>query len=460
MSELPLFLYDAVALRQTEPRTPETMEKLTYLLADEKNVRRHLLPLTFTRPVALLRVGIVTLQEKWNRLLGEDAGFWVEDYLQGKFAAQPAQAANAEKAAEKDGKCLMINASVIPDATLAEAIAKLRPDEILVPAGAGNGDGNGDGNGGPATEKSNLPWIAFYQNTSRLTTYESGLCQDGRKPMPYDGKILQIGHLWDIFTHNGKQIEEDLSAIAACRPGEPLQGEGVTRMGDYPVYAEVGARADHCLIDTTEGPVYLGRNSRVMPGTYIKGPLALCENSLIKVGAKIYGGCTFGPHCKVAGEVESSVMTGYSNKAHDGFLGDAVLGEWCNLGAGTNCSNLKNDYSPVRVWSYAEERFVKTGLQFCGLFMGDHAKSAIGTQFNTGTVVGVAANVFAAGFPKNFIPSFTWGKETYRVERAIDTAKAVWARRNKEFNEREADILRHIYQQTVENRARSQSEDA
>lgn len=419
------------------------MEKLTYLLADEKNVRRHLLPLTFTRPVALLRVGIVTLQEKWNRLLGEDAGFWVEDYLQGKFAAQPAK---ADKPAGKEGKCLMINASVIPDAALVQALATLRPDEILVPANPADGN--------------ILPWIAFYQDTSRLTTYESGLCQDGRISKPYDGKILQIGHLWDIFTLNGKQIEEDLSAIAACRLGADLQGEGITRMGNHPVYAEEGARADHCIIDTTEGPVYLGRNSRVLPGAYLKGPLALCECSLIKVGAKIYGGCTFGPHCKVAGEVESSVMIGYSNKAHDGFLGDAVLGEWCNLGAGTNCSNLKNDYSPVRVWSYAEEKFVKTGLQFCGLFMGDHAKSAIGTQFNTGTVVGVAANVFAAGFPKNFIPSFTWGKETYRVERAIDTARAVWARRNKDFTEREADILRNIYQQTVENRTRSQSEDA
>lgn len=415
------------------------MERLTYLLVDEKNVRRHLLPLTFTRPVALLRVGIVTLQEKWNRFLGEDAGFWVEDYLQGKFPALPAG---------REGKCLMINASVIPDAALVESLEKLRPDEILVPEGASSENTGG------------LPWIAFYQDCSRLTSYESGLCQDGRTFRPYTGKILQIGHLWDIFTHNGKQIEEDLSDIAARRPSAQLQGEGITRMGDYPLYAGEGARADHCLIDTTEGPVYLGRNSRVMPGAYLKGPLALCDNSLIKVGAKIYGGCTFGPHCKVAGEVESSVMIGYSNKAHDGFLGDAVLGEWCNLGAGTNCSNLKNDYSPVRVWSYAEEKFVKTGLQFCGLFMGDHAKSAIGTQFNTGTVVGVAANVFAAGFPKNFIPSFTWGKETYRVERAIDTAKAVWARRGKEFTEREADILRCVYQQTVENRTRSQSEDA
>lgn len=420
------------------------MERLTYLLADEQNVRRHLLPLTFTRPVALLRVGIVTLQEKWNRFLGEDAGFWVEDYLQGKFAACPAG---------KDGSCLMINASVIPDADLAKALLRLKPDEILVPADEGSANDT-------ATAPKNLPWIAFHQDTSRLTAYENGLCQDGRKPVPYGGKILQIGHLWDIFTLNGKQIEEDLQAIAARKPSMALQGEGITRMGGYPVYAEQDARADHCLIDTTEGPVYLGRNSRVMPGSYIQGPLALCENSLIKVGAKIYGGCTFGPHCKVAGEVESSVMTGYSNKAHDGFLGDAVLGEWCNLGAGTNCSNLKNDYSPVRVWSYAEERFEKTGLQFCGLFMGDHAKSAIGTQFNTGTVVGVAANVFAAGFPKNFIPSFTWGKETYRVERAIDTARAVWARRGREFTEREADILRHIYRQTVENRSRSQSEDA
>lgn len=398
---------------------------MNYLLCDEPAVRRQLLPFTFTRPVALLRVGITTLQEKWRLFLGADGGFVTEGYLQQRFGHRV------------EAQNLLVNASFIADKALADAVKALPQNGVLVKDGQ---------------------WIAFFATAAQLADLKLQDCLSDREQVEYRGECLQIRHPWDIFTLNGKQIGEDLAQLDPNCSDASWKGEGVVQYGGYPVYAEEGARVLHALIDTTQGPVYLGRNARIMPGSLVQGPLALCEGSLIKMGSKIYGGNTFGPYCKVAGEVESTVMLGYSNKAHDGFLGDAVLGEWCNLGAGTNCSNLKNDYSQVRVWSYAEERFVKTGLQFCGLLMGDHSKSAIGTQFNTGTVVGVGCNVFGAGFPKNFIPSFTWGRETYRVERAIETARIVYARRNRTFTEADAEVLREVYAQTIGNRERDQQE--
>ncbi|MDE6493326.1 MAG: glucose-1-phosphate thymidylyltransferase [Bacteroidales bacterium] len=398
---------------------------ISYLLCDDPDIRQQLLPFTFTRPVARLRVGIDTLEEKWRDFLGPSSGFITAGYLQTLFAARYSD------------NNLLINASFIPDEELAQAVSALEPGYVLTCAGG---------------------WIACRCSRTEAEAFEPKVCLSGRKERPYSGNCLQIRHPWDIFMQNGKQIERDLARISKGRKTAALKGNGIRQWGAYPVFAEENARVEQAMIDTTEGPVYLGRDTVIMPGSIVKGPLALCEGSIIKMGARIYGGNTFGPYCKVAGEVECTVMTGYSNKAHDGFLGDAVLGEWCNLGAGTNCSNLKNDYSQVKVWSYAQDRFVPTGLQFCGLLMGDHSKSAIGTQFNTGTVVGVGANVFGAGFPKNFIPSFTWGKETYRVERAIETAKIVYARRNRTFGEEEAEVLRAVYRLSAGNRERSQSE--
>lgn len=398
---------------------------IPYLLCDDPVIRQQLLPLTFTRPVAHLRVGITTIEEKWRDFAGEHAGFITADYLQTAFGASLGK------------ENLLINASFVPDAELVEAVRVLESGTVL------EKDGH---------------WIACRCTEAETAGFRPEICLSDRKRCEYPHDCLQIRHPWDLFIHNGKQIGRDLARIAQKRKSAPLLGEGIRQWGAYPVFAEENAQVMQAMIDTTEGPVYLGRNTKVMPGAIIQGPLALCEGSLIKMGAKIYGGNTFGPYCKVAGEVENTVMIGYSNKAHDGFLGDAVLGEWCNLGAGTNCSNLKNDYSPVKMWSYAEERFIPTGLQFCGLLMGDHSKSAIGTQFNTGTVVGVGANVFGAGFPKNFIPSFTWGKETYRVERALETAAIVYARRNRNFGQTEAEILRAVYRLSAGNREKSQAE--
>ena len=413
---------------------------MQYLLCDDARIRQSLLPLTFTRPVALLRVGIVTIREKWNHFLGPDAGFETTGYLQTKYSSSAA----AEE------PCLRINASFLPDEELAAAVSSLQPDQALF--------NNGD-------------WVAFVSNPFQGCKQDDA-CQSkaeekreirlcGQKFCLFDRDILeytadccQIRHPWDLFLMNEKQIAADMEWLTRGRSSATPLGSGMQLLGTHPLFAEEGSRVDYALIDTTDGPVYLGKGSRIMPGCLVKGPLALCEGSLIKMGSKIYGGNTFGPYCKVAGEVENSIMTGYSNKAHDGFLGDAVIGEWCNLGAGTNCSNLKNDYSEVRVWDYSEERFVKTGLQFCGLVMGDHSKSAIGTQFNTGTVVGIAANVFASGFPKNYIPSFSWGKETYRLERALETARIVYGRRGKVFAEEDARIITAVYKETEANRER------
>lgn len=410
-----------------------TVSDMQYLLCDDASIRKSLLPLTFTRPVALLRTGITTLQEKWNHFLGADAGFATADYLRCKYGSWQ----------DDSRPCLRVNASFIPDRMLAQAIASLQPGQLLMKDGQ---------------------WVAFIfapadpavpeTDGVRIDLCGQEFCLSGSSAIEYAGQCRQIRYPWDIFLENGVQISYDLEWLTEGRVSCAPAGEGMQCYGSHPLFAEEGAVVEHSLIDTSEGPVYLGKGSRIMPGCLIKGPLALCEGGLIKMGAKIYGGNTFGPYSKVAGEVENSVFIGYSNKAHDGFLGDAVLGEWCNLGAGTNCSNLKNDYSEVRVWNYAEERFVKTGLQFCGLIMGDHSKSAIGTQFNTGTVVGVAANVFSAGFPKNYIPSFSWGKETYRVERALETAKIVYGRRGKVFAEEDARILRTIHEDTENNRLR------
>lgn len=399
-----------------------------YVLCDDPVIREQLLPFTFTRPIANLRMGIFTFEEKWSRLLDGISGFYTVDYLSNKYPFHPKD--------PSEGGIWMLNASILPTAQLVEKIKQLSKDEALV---------YGD------------TWVAFFvpetQWNEKGKIYPQAFdCLSGRGNVSYDGELMKICHPWDIFSLNDKQIKADLELLMKEKPSYTIDGEGMSTWGAYPLYAEPGARVDHALIDTSEGPVYLGRNSRIMPGSLVKGPLALCEGSIIKMGAKIYGGNTFGPYCKVAGEVESTVMLGYSNKAHDGFIGDAVIGEWCNLGAGTNCSNLKNDYSQVRVWSYPKESFIKTGLQFCGLFLADHSKSAIGTQFNTGTVVGVAANVFASGFPRNFIPSFTWGKEPYKIDRALETARIVYARRGKTFDAEDEAILRAVYSLTEVNR--------
>ena len=264
----------------------------------------------------------------------------------------------------------------------------------------------------------------------------------------YNHAISVVENIWNIFQDNHTQIENDFKLVTANRKSAALPGSN-TLIGNGDLFIEEGAKVECSIINTGNGPVYIGKDAEVMEGSLIRGPFALCNNSTLKMGAKIYGATTIGPHCKVGGEVNNSVIFAYSNKAHDGFLGNSVIGEWCNLGADSNNSNLKNNYSNVKVWSFTKNNFVDTGLQFCGLFMGDHTKASINTMFNTGTVIGVCSNIFGDSFPPKYVPSFSWGGahgfDTFDLEKAKEMALRVMSRREISFNKEDEAIFDYLF---------------
>lgn len=380
--------------------------------------RTDLLPLTFTRPVCDLRIGILTVREKWEKRLNLTTSTLTEAYLSKKF---PINAADDN---------LLIHGAVCPTDELVAAIHRLSPGQQLA---------QGD--------------LVVAIRADRADDTVTALRPDA---IQFTGDVTVIRHPWDIFSKNGRELVADFELLTAGRESLPLSASN-TVIGSGAVFLEEGAQVEASILNTTGGPIYIGKDAEVMEGSIIRGPFALCEHSQVKMGAKIYGPTTVGPHSKVGGEVNNSVIIGYSNKGHDGFLGNSVLGEWCNLGADTNNSNLKNNYDEVRVWSYRTGRFERTGLQFCGLIMGDHSKSAINTMFNTGTVVGVSANVFGAGFPRTFIPSFTWGGASgfieYRMDKALEAASRMMERRGIALDKVEEDILRTVSDMTKGNRA-------
>ncbi|MCF8276597.1 MAG: GlmU family protein [Flavobacteriales bacterium] len=384
---------------------------MNYILFDDS--REKLLPLTFTRPVCDLRIGILTIREKWERMMNMSTSTITEDYLSVKFPLVSAQ------------ENILVNGSVCPNAELIAAIASLEIGGRLVKAGK---------------------LLAL-----RIEGDVSSADLSDRSGIEFEPAILTVENPWDIFSRNGEAIEADFELISSGRSSQKLS-ESNTVIGNGKVFLEEGAKAEACIFNTSSGSIYLGKNSEVMEGSIIRGSFALCEGSQVKMGSKIYGPTTVGPESRVGGEVNNSVIIGYSNKGHDGFLGNSVLGEWCNLGADTNNSNLKNNYDEVRVWSYETQRFAKTGLQFCGLIMGDHSKSGINTMFNTGTVVGVSSNVFGSGFPRTFIPSFQWGGAAgfteYTMEKAFATAERVMQRRGKQFDEKEKAIFSSVFELT------------
>lgn len=375
-------------------------------LFDDPLIRGQLLPFTFTRPVAAIRIGILTIAEKWEHF-GFEVGYSTQSYLTKKYS---------EKATS-----LRVNGTVIPNTEIKDAVQNLQEGEALY-----------------ANEK----LIAC--NGEEKTSLE------------YSGEVLFIENSWDIFKFNRAQIEADFAVLTKGRESQPLNDSHTIVYGKENLFIEEGVSIRAAIINAENGPVYLAKNSTVYEGTIINGAFALGENSHVNMGAKIKGDTTIGPHCKVGGEVSNSVIFGYSNKGHDGFLGNSVIGEWCNLGADTNTSNLKNNYAPVKLWSYGSGRFANTGLQFCGLMMGDHAKCGINTMFNTGTVVGVGANIFGSGFPRNFIPSFSWGGAngfvTFQPRKFYEVAKAVMGRRSLEFTEIEKEIVDAVYEQTAQYR--------
>lgn len=374
---------------------------------------KNLLPLTFTRPVAHLRVGILTIEEKWNHYLNQSCNIRTKDYLQVKF-----------KSAD-DVQDLGINATVLPTFDLAETIQDLKDNQILMKKGQ---------------------VIAIKPMPKADANLEKEL--KGALVLEYDLEVNFINRPWDIFLQNGLEIEKDFSLLTEGKISAELH-ESNTLIGDEEhIFIEEGAQIYASTLNTLEGPIYIGKDAEIMEGSMIRGSFALCENATVKMGAKIYGPTTIGPHSKVGGEIGNAVIIGYSNKGHDGYLGNSVLGEWCNLGADTNTSNLKNNYSEVKVWSYNENDYIESGQQFCGLIMGDHSKSSINTMFNTGTVVGVCANVFDSGFPPKHIPSFSWGgKESltdFRLDKAFEISEKVMARRKIEFTDADKSIMTFI----------------
>ncbi|HEU4496402.1 MAG TPA: GlmU family protein [Flavobacterium sp.] len=385
---------------------------MNYILFDG-TVRNALLPFTFTRPVADIRVGILTIREKWERYLGYTTTTVTEDYLSEKFPMVEME------------ENIMINASFLPNAVLAEMVRSLEKNQAIF---------KGE------------EVIAFFAEES-----QEEVDFEKYDILEYSDDCLAIAHVWDIFQKNEAAIREDFDLLAEGRVSQPIP-KSVNAISPENIFVEEGARLEFVTLNASTGPIYIGKNSEIMEGSVIRGPFALCEGAQVKLASKVYGATTVGPFSRIGGEVSNSVLFGYSNKGHDGFLGNSVLGEWCNIGADSNNSNLKNNYEEVKLWSYETESFVKTGLQFCGLMMGDHSKCGINTMFNTGTVVGVSANIFGSGFPRNFVPSFSWGGAsgftTYITKKAFETARIVMARRNAEFDEKEEAILAHVFEET------------
>ena len=385
---------------------------MNYILFDG-TVRNALLPFTFTRPVADIRIGILTIREKWEKYLGYTTTTLTEEYLMEKYPMVEME------------ENIMINASFLPNPILIDMVQNLNPKEAIL----------------------------FGEEIIAFHTFDTqeDIDFDEYELVEYEGDVLRVENTWDIFAKNDAAIREDFELLTEDRFSQPIP-KSVNVIAPENIFIEEGAKLEFVTLNASTGPIYIGKNAEIMEGSVIRGPFALCEEAQVKLATKVYGATTVGPHCRIGGEVNNSVLFGYSNKGHDGFLGNSVLGEWCNIGADSNNSNLKNNYEEVRLWSYETEGFARTGLQFCGLMMGDHSKCGINTMFNTGTVVGVSTNIFGSGFPRNFVPSFSWGGAsgftTYITKKAFETAKIVMSRRHVEFTEQDAKILEHVFEET------------
>ncbi|MDG4716620.1 GlmU family protein [Winogradskyella marincola] len=389
---------------------------MNYILFDGP-YRDNLLPFTYTRPVAEIRVGILTIRQKWESFLEYTTTTVTEDYLSDKFPMVEME------------ENIMINASFLPNTEVVELVKNLNHNQALF---------------------KDEDVIAFFAKEGEEVNDFSNF-----EAIEFDGDILKIENTWDIFSKNGGAIEEDFNLITNGRKSEPIPAT-VKTLNPENIFIEKGAKLNFVTLNASSGPIYIGKDAEIMEGTVVRGPLALCNNATLKLATKIYGPTTVGPHSKVGGEVNNSVIFGFSNKGHDGFLGNSVLGEWCNIGADSNNSNLKNNYAEVRLWNYQTGGFAKTGLQFCGLMMGDHSKCGINTMFNTGTVVGVSSNIFGSGFPRNFVPSFSWGGSkgfvTYKTNKAFEVAEVVMGRRNEEFTDLDKAILEYVFEETKQYR--------
>ena len=383
---------------------------MNYILFDS-DVRNSLLPFTYTRPVADIRIGILTIREKWEKHLGLTTTTITEEYLEEKYPMVEME------------QNVLINASYVPTENLVEQVKNLGKNEAIF---------------------INEDVVAFYSEDSQEEIDFSMYTH-----IEFAEELIQIKNTWDIFSLNDQAIQLDFDLLTKDKKSQPIPAD-VHAINKEQIFIEEGASIIYSSLNASNGPIYIGKDAKVLEGSLIRGPFAMCENAVVKMGAKIYGATTLGPYSKVAGEINNAVLFGYSNKGHEGYLGNAVLGEWCNIGADSNNSNLKNNYAEVKIWSYETDRFAKTGLQFCGLIMGDHSKCGINTMFNTGTVIGVSANIFGSGFPRNFVPSFSWGGAsgftTYQTRKVFEVAEVVMKRRNLVFEDQDKKILEHVFE--------------
>lgn len=399
---------------------------MNIILFDDKLIRPNLLPLTFTRPVAQIRTGILTIAEKWGHYFKNKISYLTQDYLQKKF----------NNLISSETGNIYVNGAICPDVQLVIKIRKLQPGKVIFKQGtlvayhAGNGQFNS------LAELHNHPF---------------------EKAGEYSEDIYFIRELWHIFQNNGQQIRNDYAILTSGRISQPITDPHTLTYNPENIFLEEGVELRAAILNASDGPIYLGKNAQVQEGAIIRGPFSLGEGSVVNMGGKMRGDNTIGPFCKVGGEISNSILFGYSNKGHDGFLGNSVVGEWCNLGADTNTSNMKNNYADIKLWNYGKDGYKNTGLQFCGLIMGDHAKTGINTMFNTGTVTGVAVNIFGSGYPRTFIPSFSWGGaaglETYQLRKIFEAVRKAMERRGKVLDEVEQSILSHIYHQEREHRS-------
>ncbi len=384
---------------------------MNYILFDG-SVRNQLLPFTFTRPVADIRFGILTMRERWEYILGNTTSTITEDYLSEKWPLVEFE------------ENIMINAAYFPSSALIDQVMNLKKNEAIF-------DGE--------------DIVAFYAEEDQEVDFEVF------KQLEIAGEVLKLAHTWDIFSKNDFAINFDFKLITEDRESEPINSSNFVKNPEN-IFIEEGAVVENCSLNASTGPIYIGKDALVMEGCFFRGPIAIGEEAVVKMGAKIYGATTIGPGSRAGGEINNSVLFQNSNKGHEGYLGNSVLGEWCNLGADTNNSNLKNNYAEVRLWDYETEGFAKTGLQFCGLMMGDHSKCGINSMFNTGTVVGVSCNIFGTGYPRNFIPSFSWGGSagmtTYQTKKVFEVARLVLERRKMEFTKEDEAILEHVFEET------------
>ncbi len=395
------------------------------LILFDNEIRNRFLPLVYTRPVSELRVGILTISEKWEKALNLKASYITQDYLAEKYPL----------ILRTDN--YLINGTVFPNKRLLKLISQMDINQAFL-------------------SKEGELIAARLDNVQFDNLLNDNELEDLEGIDLMNTPYSKLNNVWDIFKLNGEQIREDFELLTNGRDSQPISDTNRIVGNQDQIFVEEGAYMECCILNATTGPIYIGKNATVLEGSIIRGGLAVCDNAVIKMGAKIYGPTTIGPFSKVGGEITNSVIWGYSNKSHDGYLGNSILGQWCNLGADTNVSNLKNNYASVKLWDYDEERFVDTGEQFCGLVMGDHSKCGINTMFNTGTVVGVCCNIYGAGYPRNFIPSFSWGGTngytTYRTDKVFETIEKVKARRNLTFDMDDRLILLRNFEESAKHR--------